>query len=69
MEPINFRQIQELLYQEIERDYANEFTPEEIRKLAGQMIFYVTNGSPYGEDIEGFLKWYIEKGGKLHERD
>lgn len=69
MDPINFKEIKKAMLEKIRQEYGNDFSEEEINKLAGQMIYYINSGSPYGYDTEGFLKWYIERGGKLHERN
>lgn len=69
MEPINFKQIQQMFFKEIEDKYSKEYTSAEIRQIAKQMSFYVEQGMPYGEGVEHFLKWYQERGGRLHEKN
>jgi hypothetical protein len=44
----------------------NSGLPEDkIEEITSYMVTYINTGSKYGSSPKGFLRWYIEQGGKL----
>lgn len=65
----NLNEIMNQALTEIRDHFKGEFSDAEIRELAMQMMFYLGNGAPYGEEVEHFYRWYKERGGTIGETD